>query len=275
MNGPRFIAYYPVSTHEQGRSGLGIEAQKLSVKRHVDVCKGTVVAELTEIESGRRNDRPQLLEALRNCRLYGATLIIAQLDRMSRNAALIARLMESGLDFVVGDFPQANRFTIHILAAVAEYEAKLISDRTTAALAVARARGRVVERHAPSEWRSYLRKATAASHAAYAARAGVRAQALAPLLVKLRDEGRTLNGIATELDRLEIEAPRKGAHWKGETVKKVFQSAGELPPLTRPGRDITNPLIFFDSDWPEFISKSSRRELSGSGGRDAALWRSY
>jgi len=234
VKGSSFIAYYRVSTCEQERSRLGIEAQKVSVKRHVDACQGTLVAEFTEVESGRRNDRPQLMEALRNCRLYRATLIIAQLDRMSRNAALIASLMESGLDFVVADFPQANRFTIHILAAVAEYEAKLISDRIIAALAVARARGLVVKRHAPIEWRSYLRKATAASHAAYSARANGRAQALAPLLVKLRDEGRTLNGIAAELDRLEIEAPRKGAHWKGETVKKVFESAGELPPPTRP-----------------------------------------
>jgi len=146
---------------------------------------------------------------------------------------MIARLMESGLEFVVADFPELNRFTIHILAAVAEYEAKLISDRIKAALAAARSRGSVVDRRAPKDWQAYLRRATAASHLANAARARTRAEALAPLLIKLRDEGRTLNGIAAELDRLEIERPRKGAHWKGEIVRKVFQYAGEAPPPTR------------------------------------------
>ncbi len=146
---------------------------------------------------------------------------------------MVARLMESGLDFVVADFPELNRFTIHILAAVAEYEAKLISGRIKAALAAARSRGYVVDRHAPREWQAYLRRATAASHLANAARARTRARAIAPLLIKLRDEGRTLNGIAAELDRLEIETPRRGAHWKGEIVREIFQLADETPPPTR------------------------------------------
>ena len=236
MNGASFIAYYRVSTREQERSGLGVEAQRISIKRYVEASGGALIAEFTETDSGRKNDRPQFVEALRNCRLYRATLIVAQLDRMSRNAALISGLMESGLDFVAADFPQANRFTIHILAAVAEYEAKLISDRLRAALAMARCRGKAVRRFAPKEWRRYLRKATAASHAANAERAKARARALAPLLVKLRDEGRTLNAIATELDRLEIATPRKGICWKGETVRKVFEHAGESPPSARPIR---------------------------------------
>jgi DNA invertase Pin-like site-specific DNA recombinase len=222
-----------VSTAQQARSGLGLEAQKISVRNYVAGRQGTLIGEFTEFESGTKNDRPQLAEALRNCRLYRATLIIAQLDRMSRNAAMIARLIEGGLEFVVADFPELNRFTIHILAAVAEYEAKLISDRIKAALAAARSRGSVVDRHAPKHWQAYLRRATAASHLANAARARTRAKALAPLLIKLRDEGRTLNGIAAELDRLEIERPRKGGHWKGEIVRKVFQCAGERPPPTR------------------------------------------
>jgi hypothetical protein len=202
---------------------------------------GKLIGEFTEFESGTKNDRPQLAEALRNCRLYQAKLIIAQLDRMSRNAAMVARLMDSGLEFVVADFPELNRFTIHILAAVAEYEAKLISERIKAALAAARSRGRVWVRHAPEEWQAYLRKATAASHLANAVRASARAKALAPLLIKLRNDGRTLNGIAVELDRLEIERPRRGAHWKGEIVRKAFQCAGETPPPTRSYRKNSKP----------------------------------
>jgi len=153
---------------------------------------------------------------------------------MSRNAALIARLIESRLDFIVADFPQANRFTIHILGAVAEYETKLISERIKAALAIARSRGRLPQRYAPKEWRIYLRRATIKSHAVVGERTMARARALMPLLIKLRDEGRTLNGIAAELDRLEIQRLRNGASWKGETVRRIFERVGERPPSTRP-----------------------------------------
>jgi DNA invertase Pin-like site-specific DNA recombinase len=93
------------------------------------------------IESGKRNDRPKLTEALRLCRLHGAVLIIAKLDRLARNVAFISNLMESGVEFTAVDFPQANRLTVHILAAVAEHEREMISQRTKAALAAAKARG--------------------------------------------------------------------------------------------------------------------------------------
>jgi DNA invertase Pin-like site-specific DNA recombinase len=137
----RFVAYYRVSTDKQGRSGLGLEAQREAVQRYLNGGTWTLAAEVTEVESGKWNDRPELDRALGLCRLYGATLVVAKLDRLARNVAFISKLMESGVDFVAADFPQANRLTVHILAAVAEHEAAMISQRTRAALAATRARG--------------------------------------------------------------------------------------------------------------------------------------
>jgi DNA invertase Pin-like site-specific DNA recombinase len=123
----RFVAYYRVSTDQQGRSGLGLEAQREAVQRYLDGGSWSLADEVTEVESGRRTDRPELDRALGLCRLYGATLVVAKLDRLARNVAFISKLMESGVDFVAVDLPQANRFTIHILAAVAEHEREMIS----------------------------------------------------------------------------------------------------------------------------------------------------
>ena len=136
-----FVAYYRVSTDRQGASGLGLEAQRQAVARHM-ASGDRLLAEFTVVESGRRDANcPQLHAALAQCRRRGATLLIARLDRLARNVAFIAGLMESGADFVAVDMPQANRLTIHILAAVAEHEREMISARTRAALAQARARG--------------------------------------------------------------------------------------------------------------------------------------
>jgi DNA invertase Pin-like site-specific DNA recombinase len=140
-NTGNFVAYYRVSTERQGRSGLGLEAQQKAVRDHLNGGNWGIVAEFTEVESGKRSDRPQLAAALAACRLRGAKLIIAKLDRLARNVHFVSGLMESGVDFVAADFPQANRLTVHILAAVAEHEAKMISERTKVALAAAKRRG--------------------------------------------------------------------------------------------------------------------------------------
>jgi DNA invertase Pin-like site-specific DNA recombinase len=137
----KFVAYYCVSTAKQGASGLGLEAEQEAVRGYLNGGRWTMVAEVTEIESGKRNDRPALANALALCRVHGATLVIAKLDRLARNVNFISNLMESGIEFTAVDFPQANRLTIHILAAVAEHEAAMISSRTKAALAAAKARG--------------------------------------------------------------------------------------------------------------------------------------
>src|SRR3954466_11391511 len=137
----KWVAYYRVSTAKQGASGLGLEAQREAVAGYLNGGNWQLAAEFTEVESGRKNDRPELAKALAMCRRIGATLIIAKLDRLARNVAFVSNLMESGVEFVAADFPQANRLTIHILAAVAEHEREMISARTKAALAAAKARG--------------------------------------------------------------------------------------------------------------------------------------
>src|ERR1700722_1865860 len=141
MANGKFVAYYRVSTAKQGASGLGLEAQQESVRSYLNGGRWKMVVEVTEIESGKRNDRPALTRALSLCRIHKATLIIAKLDRLARNVNFISNLMESGVEFTAVDFPQANRLTVHILAAVAEHEAAMISARTKAALQAARARG--------------------------------------------------------------------------------------------------------------------------------------
>ena len=230
MSARRYVAYYRVSTPAQERSGLGLEAQRTAVHEFVVTNPGQVVAEVTEIESGCRNDRPKLNEALRLCRIYRATLVIARLDRLSRNVALIAKLMTASTAFVAADLPEANRFTLHILAAVAEYEASLISERVKAAVAAMMARGlRPADRLQGR--RIHRREDLDAARAAQIERRRRRAIAIAPLLIELRDGGMSLHAIAVELDRLEIETAKGGRRWSRQTVSTLFRHAGERLPL--------------------------------------------
>ena len=137
----RFVAYYRVSTDRQGRSGLGLEAQREAVRHYLASVGGVLAAEHTEVETGKRSDRPELQRALAVCRRPKAKLLIAKLDRLSRNVAFIAALMDGNTEFVACDNPHATRLTLHILAAVAEHEREAISQRTKAALQAAKARG--------------------------------------------------------------------------------------------------------------------------------------
>src|SRR6476619_7200292 len=137
----KFVAYFRVSTDRQGKSGLGLEAQRKSVLDYLDGGRWWLVAEFTEIENGKRNDRPELEKALAACKKQKAKLVIAKLDRLSRNLAFIATLMDSGVEFVAVDNPHANKLTIHILAAVAQHEREMIAQRTKDALQAAKARG--------------------------------------------------------------------------------------------------------------------------------------
>ena len=136
----RYVAYIRVSTAKQGASGLGLAAQRKAVETHVRAVRGDILREYQEVESGGKNARPALHEALAYAKATGATLVIAKLDRLSRSVSFISDLMDSGVDFVACDFPDANRLTLHIMAAVAEHERDAISLRTKAALAAARQR---------------------------------------------------------------------------------------------------------------------------------------
>ena len=217
-----YVAYYRVSTRQQGRSGLGLEAQRAMVRTYVCSSPGHIVAEFEDVGSARRKLRPQLQEALRLCRLTGATLVIARLDRLARSAALIAQLMDSGLDFVVADFPQATRFTIHILAAVAEYEWRITSDRVKAALAAAKARGVVLGGGRPPT-PEQTKTALQAAHAMTRARAAARARDLAPVVWPMVARGMSRAAIAGELNRLGVPTLRR-ARWHATTVDTVLRA---------------------------------------------------
>jgi DNA invertase Pin-like site-specific DNA recombinase len=204
-----YTAYYRVSTDRQGASGLGLDAQRAAVARHLG-GQGQLVAEYTEIESGRRHtNRPQLLAALEECRKRRAVLLIARLDRLARNVAFIANLMESGADFVAVDMPQATRLTIHILAAVAEHEREMISKRTKAALVEAKRRGTRLGNPRIED----ARPLAIAAH-----RASRPAPEVAKLMIEWRGQGKTLRAIATDLNRLNIR-PARGRQWYASSVK--------------------------------------------------------
>lgn len=141
---PEFVAYYRVSTQRQGITGLGLDAQKTAVQGHVLGVGGQIVGEYQEIESGANSARPKLNDAIQLTKSRKAILVIAKLDRLARNVHFISQLMESGVEFVAADMPYANKLTVHIIAAVAEYEREMIGKRTKAALQSAKARGVVL-----------------------------------------------------------------------------------------------------------------------------------
>lgn len=216
----KFVSYLRVSTAKQGASGLGLEAQRTAVADYLNGGEWELVQEIVEVESGKRNDRPSLATALRLCRKNKAILIIAKMDRLARNVAFIANLMEAGVEFVAVDLPQANRFLIHIMAAVAEQEAKAISDRTKAALAAAKARGTVLGgRRVSSE-----RFAEIASGARQVKmdKAAMKREALLPTIAKIQASGATtLRAIAAELNAQNIPTAR-GGEWSSVQVMRTL-----------------------------------------------------
>jgi DNA invertase Pin-like site-specific DNA recombinase len=206
--------YFEHSTDRQGASGLGLDAQRQAVARFVGT--GRLVAEFTEIESGRRHtNRPQLLAALAECRKRRAVLLIARLDRLARNVASISALMENGTDFIACDMPTATKLTIHILAAVAEHEREMISKRTKAALAEAKRRGTILGNPRIEEARARAAKAHAATRPA---------PEVASLMQGWREQQWTLRRIAQELNRLNIRAAR-GRLWYASSVSNQLSEA--------------------------------------------------
>jgi len=220
----KLVAYYRVSTARQGASGLGLEAQQAAVRQHLNGGSWRLVAEVVEVEveSGKRNDRPKLAEALRLCRMHGATLIIAKLDRLARNVAFISTLMEAGTDFVAVDFPQANRLTVHILAAVAEHEAAMISARTKAALQAAKVRGRRLGGDR-GNFAAVRAAGNPASAVVRGARADKRAADLAPTIREMQATSLSLRRIAAELTARGYPTVRGGERWSAVQVKRVLE----------------------------------------------------
>ena len=204
----QFGAYFRVATDRQGRSGLGLEAQREAVQRYLASIGGQLIAEHIEVESGKPNDRPELARALAACRKRrGAKLVIAKLDRLSRNVAFIATMMDSNV--VACDNPHATRLTLHILAAVAEHEREMISVRTKAALAAAKARGKALGRHGAEVLAP-----------AYKVAAQARAEELRPILTEIA--GRSTKAIAAELTARGIPTPR-GGRWQARSVANVLR----------------------------------------------------
>lgn len=214
-----FIGYYRVSTAKQGASGLGLEAQQAAVRDYLNGGNWKLLAEVVEVESGKRSDRPKLEEARRLSRLHGATLIIAKLDRLSRNARFLLELQESGVDFVAVDMPSANKLTVGIMALVAQDEAERISARTKAALAAAKARGVKLGGNRGVVLTDDARKA---GRAVRTAKATARAADLAPLIADLQANGITsLGAIAKALNERGIPTA-KGGEWSAIQVSRVI-----------------------------------------------------
>jgi DNA invertase Pin-like site-specific DNA recombinase len=204
-----------------------LEAQREAVSRYLNGGHWQLVQEIVEVESGRRNDRPAISEALRLCRLHKATLVIAKLDRLARNVHFISSLMESGVDFVACDFPEANRRTVHILAAVAEHEASMISARTKAALEAAKARGVVLggQRGSLGRMAGMAAKGTRVSAAVRQEVAAKRREDLLPVIEELRTNGAaSLRAIAQGLNGAGLTTAR-GGQWTATQVLRVTRAA--------------------------------------------------
>lgn len=225
----RVVAYYRVSTEAQGRSGLGLQAQQEAVAGLCQQRGWEIIAEFTEVESGKRNDRRQLTAALKRAKVTGSRLVIAKLDRLSRNVAFLAALQESGAKFTAADLPEADEFTVHILGAVAQRERKLISERTKAALAAAKVRG--VKLGNPNGVEALRRagKGTSAALEAVRRNAAGRATEYAEVVADVRAGGATsLPAIARELNDRGILTAR-GGQWHASSVRNLLGRLDKLP----------------------------------------------
>ena len=223
MASDTFVLYLRVSTDRQAASGLGIEAQRAAVTAFLGRGGARVVGEFVEAESGKSADRPKLIEALRTCRLYGARLLIAKLDRLSRDAHFLLGLEKAGVDFIAADMPNANRLTVGIMAMVAEEERRMISARTKAALAAAKARGTKL---GGDRGTTVTAEARAQSARVRAARADQRAAELAPLIAEIRGEGATTpRQIAAALNLRGVPTAQ-GCTWSPIQVSRVLARIG-------------------------------------------------
>lgn len=213
------ITYFRVSTERQGVSGLGLEAQKETVDAFVKKQGFSVIKNFNEVESGKKNNRPELIAALAQCKKEKAILIIAKMDRLSRSVAFISNLMESKVEFVAVDNPYANELMVHMLAAFAQHERKAISTRTKEALQAAKRRGVKLGIHGKNVLSKQNKEA-----------AEQFAQSMKPVLDQLRSEGyNTIRSITHQLNRRKIQTYRKNDnHWHVPTVHRLINAVSNL-----------------------------------------------
>lgn len=227
----KFIAYYRVSTKHQEQSGLGLDAQKTTVDRHVQGEGGNLLGEFVEIESGKKSNRQQLALAIQRCKELGAVLVVAKLDRLARNVAFTSALLESGLEFVACDMPLANRLTIHILAAVAEDEAVRVSARTKAALQELKAQGVPLGSARPGHWdqveakhgrdmRGWAGMDPAAKHEMLNQRFRATYASVLPVVETLIERGASVREIAGALNARGLKTA-EGKAWKSNAVSRI------------------------------------------------------
>lgn len=212
-----YVAYFRVSTQRQGTSGLGLEAQRTTVQQYLAQRGGVLLSEYTEIESGSNNNRPELTKALAQTKSVAGTLLIAKLDRLGRNVAFIANLMESEVKFVACDMPEANELTLHIIAAMAQYERKMISQRTKEALAAAKRRG--VQLGNP--------RIHETAHFAATERADRFARSLYPTLQGLILRGCTRREMVAALNKMGSTGPN-GGRWHLSTLQRIIYRGAQL-----------------------------------------------
>jgi DNA invertase Pin-like site-specific DNA recombinase len=211
----KFVSYYRVSTDKQGKSGLGLEAQKAAVADRLNGGRWQIVGEFVEVESGKRASRPELDAALAACKKHKAKLIVAKLDRLSRNVSFLLKLIDAGVEVLFGDLPELNgamgKFVLITMANVAELEAGLISERTKAALKAAKARGVQLGRHGAEVLAGQYRD-----------EARQRAMQLEPIMREMQGKGYSMRRMATELTKRKVKTLR-GGEWHPQTVKMVMQ----------------------------------------------------
>lgn len=221
----RFVSYLRVSTVRQGQNGLGVEAQRRAVEDFLNGGNWQLLKEFVEVESGTKSDRPELAKALHHCKVTGSKLVIARLDRLSRNASFLLSLQDAGVDFQAVDVPTVDRFSVGVLALVAERERQLISERTRAALQAAKARGVRLGNPHGNKFLLEADKGNSAAIAKVRAKAEAHARDILPVIRDIQEQGlTTLRQIADELNARGIRTAR-GGQWHAATVRNILNRA--------------------------------------------------
>jgi len=219
-----FVSYLRVSTQKQGQSGLGLEAQRKAVSDYLNYGDWNVIEELVEIESGKNNRRPKLMEAIDLCKASGATLLVAKIDRLARDAAFLLNLKDAGIEFIAADMPEANRLTIGIMALVAEQEREIISKRTKDALAAAKAKGVQLGAYRDGKFVGRIGTTEDAKRASDARTALYRSRSVEkwPMLQKVDPEGSlSLRSVADSLNLMNVPTVSGKGSWSANSVKRL------------------------------------------------------